>query len=172
MIYYDRINKFLENAKSIEQTSKFHLENLYIHTLLCADYLLKQTNSKIFVLAGLLHDTGKIETRKYKEGKGWTFYGHARVSAKKLKYFISEDDPLYKFVYDLVFCHMVFYECNNKKESELKFLVKYGHSESFYNNLQLFNSGDENACIRDEKFLKENKNYDTIKNRIFQFLKN
>lgn len=166
MINYQKIEEYLEKAKGIEQTSMYHLENLYVHTLRCADYLLKNTNSVVYTLAGLLHDTGKVETQR-KKGDKYTFYGHAKQSAINLKKYITPDDIYYKPVYDIIFCHMMYYDCVGH---EIKFLKNNGYEENFKNNVDLFNIADENACIRDKNDLISDKDCDIIKNRVMKFL--
>ena len=171
MIFFENILNFLNEAKNVEQTSSYHLENLYVHTLRVSDYLYNKTNSKVLVLAGLLHDTGKIETAKQINGR-WTFHGHALVSAIKLSDFISKDDVLYKDVYDLVYCHMLPYETLGSTKAINKFLSVNKYPLSFYSNILLFNSADENGCVRDSSLLKPNEYYEPTLTKLLNFLKN
>ena len=169
MIKKDSIIEFLNESKNIEQTSNYHKENLYVHTIRVAYYLYQKTASRVYVLAGLLHDTGKIQTRVKRENKGWTFYGHAKVSADNLYKYLTTDDKDYKLVKDIVANHMVFYECNGT-ESQIKHLTKYGYGASFIDNLKLFNDADEFACIRDESLLMDDSEYYDKQRIIFDFL--
>lgn len=168
MVYIDKIKDFLTVAKTIEQTSAYHKENLYVHTMRVADYLYKTTGDRAFVLAGLLHDTGKIETRVNRPGKGWTFYGHAKVSADNLKKYMSDDDSDYKLVYDIIYCHMVFYDITENGRE--KFIKKHALSDDIFEKLKVFNDADENGCIRDEALIQPDSYYYDIEKELLDFV--
>lgn len=156
MIYFDKIKKHLEDAKKVEQTSKFHLENYYEHVLMVFDNLYSQGAAVKMLLAALLHDCGKPSTAVNRPGKGWTFYNHEIVGSEMIKEFISEDDPSYGFVVEITRAHMLPFgltapapwgEQNKAKFEQL--------SDELKAQVLEFNRADAKASISSEEGLSE-----------------
>jgi len=64
-------------------------KNNYYHTLLVVDQTREKTDDLVLLWTALLHDVGKYTTKKFLEGKGWTFHGHELVSAYMVKYAVK-----------------------------------------------------------------------------------
>lgn len=83
--YYDRIGVLpmlfpeISAMKGMEQNTKVHHKDVFEHTLLVMDNAAGIKKDPFFILGALLHDAGKVKTRRLSE-KGWTFYNHDIVS--------------------------------------------------------------------------------------------
>lgn len=103
----------LGKLKETEQSPIHHPEgNVWNHTMLVVDQAAEQKNKskdkKVFMWAALLHDIGKAETTKNKNGK-ITAYNHESVGADLCVKFLKEftpDDIFIKKVKGLVRWHM------------------------------------------------------------------
>ena len=83
--FFDRIG-VLENLfpeihamKGMAQNAQQHHKDVFEHTLLVMDNAARLRQDAVFILGALLHDAGKVKTRRLTE-KGWTFYNHDLVS--------------------------------------------------------------------------------------------
>jgi putative nucleotidyltransferase with HDIG domain len=103
----------LWQLKSTEQSKKYHPEgSVWNHTLLVLDEAAKvrkqSKDEKVFMWAALLHDIGKPETTRERNGK-ITSYDHdkagEKLSAEFLRYFTTEESFIEK-VSALVRYHM------------------------------------------------------------------
>ncbi len=84
----------LIKLKQTAQSPKYHPEgNVWNHTMLVVDEAAKvkdkSTNASAFMWAALLHDIGKSNTTKLRNGK-ITSYNHERVGATLAKRFMRE----------------------------------------------------------------------------------
>lgn len=103
----------LENLKHTEQSPKHHPEgNVWNHTMLVVDEAAHQKNKSsdelVFMWAALLHDIGKYDTTKVRNGK-ITSYDHDKLGEKLAERFLSEfkmDSDFIKKVTTLVRWHM------------------------------------------------------------------
>lgn len=81
-----------------------HKNNL-VHTFKVVDNIAKRSNNILLRLASLLHDTGKVSTKKFIPKTGWTFYQHEHVGRKlvyqigrRLRFSRAETNYLAKLV--------------------------------------------------------------------------
>lgn len=85
-------------------------KNIFDHTMMVLDNVADQSDDLYLRWAALLHDIGKVPTKKYDAKEGWTFYGHAAAGAKMVeKIFRRLHLPLdsrMEFVTKMVDMHM------------------------------------------------------------------
>ena len=60
-------------------------KDIFDHTMKVLDNVAALSDNLYLRWAALLHDIGKVPTKAYKEGQGWTFFSHASVGAKMVK---------------------------------------------------------------------------------------
>ncbi|MDP4181909.1 MAG: HD domain-containing protein [Bacillota bacterium] len=103
----------LKKLKETKQSPKYHPEgSVWNHTMMVVDEAAKfkdmSRNKKAFMLAALLHDIGKYDTTKVRNGK-ITSYNHDKYGAELTRKFLnefSEDNELIDNVVVLVRWHM------------------------------------------------------------------
>ena len=85
-------------------------KDIFSHTMTVLDNVAEQSDDLYLRWAALLHDIGKVPTKKYDAKEGWTFYGHAAAGAKMVeKIFRRLHLPLdsrMEFVAKMVDMHM------------------------------------------------------------------
>jgi len=69
----------------VEQIGKYHHKDVFWHTLEVLDNVAKMSENLDLRFAALVHDIAKPETKKFKEGKGWTFHGHEVLGTKMVE---------------------------------------------------------------------------------------
>lgn len=80
----------LQALKGVDQRSleypdgvrNFHHKDVFFHTLRVLDNAGEMSEDVWIRLAALLHDVAKPRTKRFVEGVGWTFYGHAELGAR------------------------------------------------------------------------------------------
>lgn len=104
--YGKKFLEFMRDNKDIPHVSKYHVEDYTSHVMLVV-HNVAHLNDRTLTLAAILHDIAKPRTVVVRPGKGATFYGHEKVARKELIQFLSEDDPDFEEVYDIIQAHML-----------------------------------------------------------------
>jgi putative nucleotidyltransferase with HDIG domain len=69
----------------VDQKNGYHHKDVFRHSLQVLDNISKATNKFELRFTALVHDIAKPQTKKYIDGKGWTFYGHEEIGARMVK---------------------------------------------------------------------------------------
>jgi len=69
----------------VDQRNGYHHKDVFRHSLQVLDNIAEKTNKFELRFTALIHDIAKPQTKKYIEGKGWTFYGHEEIGARMVK---------------------------------------------------------------------------------------
>ena len=85
-------------------------KDVFEHTMQVLWNVCQKSDDLYLRWAALLHDIGKVPTRKFEPGFGWTFYGHAEVGAKMVEKIFRRmkmpTDTRMGFVMKMVAMHM------------------------------------------------------------------
>jgi len=71
----------------VDQRNGFHHKDVFQHTLQVIDNVSRVSSKIELRFTALVHDIAKPLTKKYIDGKGWTFHGHEELGAKMIKQF-------------------------------------------------------------------------------------
>jgi len=116
----------LESCYDIEQ-NKFHVHDIYFHSLYSCDAA--PVDKPLVRLSALLHDIGKVSTRRVGDDGDYTFYNHEVIGArlvrkilKRLKFSNLESET----VNNLVINHMFHYTEDWSDGAVRRFMRKVG----------------------------------------------
>ena len=100
----------LPEVHALKMSSDKGHKDIFDHTMRVLDNVADKSDDLYLRWAALLHDIGKVPTKRYDEKEGWTFYGHASAGAKMVdKIFRRLHLPLdsrMEFVRKMVDMHM------------------------------------------------------------------
>jgi len=122
----------LIRLKGTEQSPKHHPEgNVWNHTMMVVDEAAKikdeSSDEKVFMWAALLHDLGKPDATKNRNGK-ITSYDHdkiGKVLTKKFLYEFTDEDEFIEKVSELVRWHMqILYVANDLPFADISSMKK------------------------------------------------
>lgn len=146
--------EIIEALKKAEQSPDYHQEgSVYNHTEMVIEELLKRNASQSLLVAGALHDLGKLdtETRTIKDGKEHIHhYGHEIASMK----YIDKLLPLWydytvdeKVVKEVIFNHMKAHHYRNGKMSNPN-KRKAFEENPYFREIMLFEECDDAGGIK------------------------
>jgi poly(A) polymerase len=69
----------------VEQRDEYHHKDVFLHTLRVVDNIAEMSTNVWLRFAALVHDIAKPRTKSFREGIGWTFYGHDEIGARMIK---------------------------------------------------------------------------------------
>lgn len=75
----------IDALRGVDQRNGFHHKDVFYHTMQVLDNISKYTDRFELRFAALVHDIAKPLTKKFVEGKGWTFHGHNEVAVPIIK---------------------------------------------------------------------------------------
>ncbi len=70
----------------VDQRDDHHHKDVFLHTCVVVDNISTMTENVYLRLAALVHDIAKPKTKQFREGIGWTFYGHEELGARMVKH--------------------------------------------------------------------------------------
>lgn len=113
---------------NFEQNNPYHTFDLFVHTMHSVRYI---ENDPILRMAMLLHDIGKLTTKKDDEQGISHYYNHASVSAKEAENILRDlkfDNKSIKRITTLIKIHDIQLSFENPKKQIKRALTKYGES--------------------------------------------
>jgi len=81
----DTILPEIANLDGVDQKNGYHHKDVFNHSLQVLDNIAEKTDKFELRFTALIHDIAKPQTKRYVEGKGWTFYGHEELGARMVK---------------------------------------------------------------------------------------
>jgi tRNA nucleotidyltransferase/poly(A) polymerase len=120
----------LTACRGVDQKG-FHRFDVLDHSLLACDYAAKTRYPQEIRIAALLHDTGKVDTRKLDESGIWTFYRHEVKSAQIARDILARlryPNTLIDSVCHLIKEHMFHYTDEWGDAAVRRFIVHVGES--------------------------------------------
>ena len=164
----ETMSKILESMKDFDQSSKWHTEDLMTHTVNAWLYFSETHSLKSDCTAAMLHDIGKLRTRKYDE-HGAHFYHHANVGAYEV--LSVYDFPNYSEEELKKILMLICYHDKVIHMKQDKILNMFGKENADY--LLDFRKADESAAVRantetSNHPTKENHNESKHKKKLFR----
>lgn len=147
---YLSVIEILKKCINFAQDNPYHTFSLSRHMFYVMDFLRKNIttkNNKNLIIAGALHDIGKVFTKSFKEGEKYArFYGHDNISAYLIAQLLMYSDLPQKDTIEIctyVQLHMRVLYCNNSEKglNKLKGLI----GDKYYQDLLIFREADEQA---------------------------
>ncbi len=74
----------------VDQRDDHHHKDVFLHTCVVVDNISTMTENVFLRLTALVHDIAKPKTKQFREGIGWTFYGHEELGARMVKYIFKK----------------------------------------------------------------------------------
>ncbi len=74
----------IDQLDGVDQKNGYHHKDVFRHSLQVLDNIAEKTAKFELRFTALIHDIAKPHTKRYIEGKGWTFYGHEELGARML----------------------------------------------------------------------------------------
>jgi len=74
----------------VDQRDDHHHKDVFLHTCVVVDNISAMTDNVYLRLTALVHDIAKPRTKQFREGIGWTFYGHEELGARMVKHIFKK----------------------------------------------------------------------------------
>ena len=74
----------------VDQRDDHHHKDVFLHTCVVVDNISTMTENVYLRLTALVHDIAKPRTKQFREGIGWTFYGHEDLGARMVKHIFKK----------------------------------------------------------------------------------
>ncbi len=75
-----------DETLGIQEARKFHHKDVFLHTLKVVENLSAVSDNLWLRFTALTHDIAKPRTKVFREGIGWTFYGHEELGTRMMKH--------------------------------------------------------------------------------------
>ena len=75
----------IKELSGVEQRDDHHHKDVFLHTCTVVDNISRETENLFLRFTALVHDIAKPRTKQFREGIGWTFYGHEELGARMMK---------------------------------------------------------------------------------------
>ena len=124
----------LERCIGIGQDTRYHKYDVFAHCIYTCD---NSERTLVLRLAGLLHDVGKVDTRKKISGR-ITFHKHEMASVKRARAFLNRlryDGRTKEAVLGLVRMHMYHYTREYTNQAVRRFIKKAGINKNNIDSL-------------------------------------
>ncbi|MGA9406105.1 MAG: CCA tRNA nucleotidyltransferase [Bacteroidota bacterium] len=74
----------------VDQRDDHHHKDVFLHTCIVVDNISMMTEDLYLRFTALVHDIAKPKTKQFREGIGWTFYGHEELGARMVKHIFKK----------------------------------------------------------------------------------
>jgi poly(A) polymerase len=74
----------------VDQRDDHHHKDVFLHTCIVVDNISTMTENVYLRLTALVHDIAKPRTKQFRDGIGWTFYGHEELGARMVKHIFKK----------------------------------------------------------------------------------
>ena len=74
----------------VDQRDDHHHKDVFLHTCIVVDNISTMTENVYLRFTALVHDIAKPKTKEFREGIGWTFYGHEELGARMVKHIFKK----------------------------------------------------------------------------------